>query len=329
MHQDNYKNIFNAYTDAVVIHTVEGELLEFNKEFVELTGLATFSIKFYELFDFNEEQKQDITARICHQKNAVVIYEASLTTTTEVSVPVEIKSKTVVFNSSSAILTIIRDISNRKALEKQLLNTIVETEEKERQRLAIDLHDEIGPLLSSMKMYMQLLKNATDSSKMEYINNQLLDLVKEAITATREISNSLSPHVLSNYGLIPAMSNMMDNIRPFIPVTFKTNCDSIRFEDNVETVYYRIFKELCNNTLKHSKAKNIDIALKFANGTLYLHYSDDGIGFELDEKLNSKKDGIGLFNILSRVQAINGEYQIATSKGNGFNFELKAKVKMK
>lgn len=329
MHHDNYKNIFNAYTDAVVVHTIAGEVLEFNKEFIELSGQSTAATNFYNTLDLDNEQRQSITNQIDTQNEAILVYESALFNGTETSIPVEIKSRAVTFNASPAVLTVLRDISNRKELEKQLLNTIVETEEKERQRLAIDLHDEIGPLLSSMKMYMQLLKSATDSSKIEYINNQLLELVKEAITSTREISNSLSPHVLSNYGLIPAMSNMMDNIRPFIPVKFKTNCDTVRFEDNVETVYYRIFKELCNNTLKHSKAKNIDISLKFANGTLYLHYSDDGVGFELDEKLNSKKDGIGLFNILSRVQAINGEYQITTSKGSGFKFELKTKTKTK
>lgn len=331
--EKNFKNIFDASADSIIIHATTGEIIEFNREFAKITnGTIGKNQNIYNFFDFTTESKNDFLKKIQLNSNSIdtiINFETNLLLPIDTQIPVEVKSRNFEYTGQAVVLTLIRDVSTRKELEKKLLNTIVETEEKERQRLAIDLHDEIGPLLSSMKMYMQLLKGTKDAQKSEYITNQLLDLVKEAITSTREISNSLSPHVLSNYGLIPAMTNMMDNIRPFITVEFKTNCDTIRFDENIETVYYRIFKELCNNSLKHAKAKKIEISLKYSNNTLYLQYSDNGIGFSLEEKLTSKKDGIGLFNILSRVQAINGEYEIITEKGQGFKFELRTKSKTK
>jgi len=212
-------------------------------------------------------------------------------------------------------------------MERRILDTIIETEENERERLASDLHDEIGPILSSMKMYINSLSENENKKKKEYIITQLLELVREAISNIRAISNALSPHILTNYGLPAAIKSTIQNAQEFIDIEFSNNFKKLRFPSNVEIIYYRILNELLNNTLKHAKAKKIVILLQFDEGYLVLRYFDDGVGFNVEQVMKKKQSGIGLFNILSRIKTISGKYKIETSHGNGFRFELICKVR--
>ncbi len=227
---------------------------------------------------------------------------------------------------SGNIIVTIRDITDRKLVEKKMLDGIIEAEERERQRMAGDLHDEIGPVLSSLKMYISSFAPNIPEEKQKYIIDQSMNLIKEAITSVREISNALSPHVLNNYGLVAALKNTMDGFSDYMKVDFKCNLEKTRLSLTIESVYYRIIKELINNTLKHSGANSIKIELLLEKDVLRLYYLDNGKGFDVDEIIKEKGRGIGLFNILSRVKTINGIYKFLGGKGEGFGFELATKI---
>jgi signal transduction histidine kinase len=221
----------------------------------------------------------------------------------------------------------VRDITERKTLEKKLFETIINTEEKEREKFAGDLHDEVGPLLSSLKMYISLLAETDDKKKKEYITPQIQTLIKEAITSVREISNDLSPHVLNNYGCVAAINSFIGMKRDFINVAFNQNLENVRFAQSIEIVLYRVVKELVNNTIKHAKAFNIEIKMYEEDNFIKLFYKDDGIGFKTDETVNLSSGSIGLLNIMSRVKTVNGKYKISSSKGTGFAFEMTIPLK--
>jgi len=327
-----FRNIYNNSTDAIIIHDLIGNIIDYNEEFRNISGWTHKALLTdINIFDlYVSETREDIRKGIAELKNDDQVYslETEVIDVSGMHVPVEIKCKTIEFLDSQLIMTIIQDISFRKSFEIKLLNTVIETEEKERIRFAVDLHDEIGPLLSSMKMYLSLLNETTEETKKKYISMQVMELVKQSITSIREISNSLSPHLLSNYGLLAAVQNILGITKDLISISFSSNCEHLRFSNNVEIVFYRILKELLNNTLKHASAKEIQISLNYKKNLLTLHFEDNGIGFNVLEQLAEKKTGFGLFNILSRVKAINGDYIFNSFKGKGVVFELFVKTEI-
>ncbi|MGC8824477.1 MAG: PAS domain S-box protein [Bacteroidales bacterium] len=236
---------------------------------------------------------------------------------------------TDVNNEIAGFILILFDITERKNYEIRLLETIITTEEKERERFAGNLHDEVGPLLSSLKMYLSLLAESEDKKKKDYILKQVQNLIKEAIQTVREISNDLSPHILNNYGCIAAINSYITLKSDFIHINFQHNIENKRFSAHLETIIYRITKELINNTLKHAEAKNIELKIIEADNMLSYYYHDDGKGFEMNDTFFEGKSGsIGLLNIVSRVKTINGKYQIKSAPAKGFTFELEVPLKV-
>lgn len=219
----------------------------------------------------------------------------------------------------------------RKIAERRELSAILRTEEIERKRFANDLHDGLGPLLSTIKMSLSaLVKSENEKSRLEIIKNAE-KLTEEAITSIKEISTNLSPHILNNFGLASAIKNFTDKIRDtkIISIDFQYNIFDERFENDIEVVLYRSVCELVNNTLKHAQASTININLNY-NSTkkiIDILYDDDGIGCEIDHVLNGKTEGMGLQNLNSRISSINGYLEIESDKGKGFHAYISIKTK--
>ena len=208
----------------------------------------------------------------------------------------------------------------RKESEAKLLAAIISTEEKERKHFAKELHDGLGPVLSSAKMTI----SAIDKKNIEEKNTGLLDkvekLVDNAILTTKEISNHLTPHVLARYGLKKAIETFIRNamISEMIQISLSANIDKKRYKESVEVVLYRIFCELINNTQRHAFASKITISLTDDNKNIELKYEDNGVGFDS----SNEKYGMGLTNIVSRVKALHGTIDLISSPQKGFNAHI-------
>jgi PAS domain S-box-containing protein len=220
---------------------------------------------------------------------------------------------------------ILHDISDRRRFEQDKLNAIVEAEERERLKLAGDLHDDVGPLLSSLNMYLSLLGRPQIENREEIIKS-MEGILKETIGSVREISNNLSPHILTKYGLLSAVNAFVESNKNLLKIELKENIGDIPLPKIVETSCYRIIKELLNNTLKYAQAKNVEITLTIQEKMLYLGYRDDGIGFDLESKLSKGKTGIGLLNILDRVKSLKATYSIHSKAGEGFCLDMKFRI---
>ena len=208
----------------------------------------------------------------------------------------------------------------RKESEAKLLSAIISTEEKERKHFAKELHDGLGPVLSSAKMTI----SAIDKKNIEEKNTGLLDkvekLVDNAILTTKEISNHLTPHVLARYGLKKAIETFIRNamISEMIQISLSANIDKKRYKESVEVVLYRICCELINNTQRHAFASKIAISLTDDNKNIELKYEDNGVGFDS----SNEKYGMGLTNIVSRVKALHGKIELISSPQKGFNAHI-------
>ncbi len=213
-----------------------------------------------------------------------------------------------------------------KENENRVFSAIVRTEENERQTFAKELHDGLGPILSSIKMAFSALNKdiATDDNKLIMLKTNFA--IDEAIITIKEISNKLSPHILANFGLERAIKSFLDTvmIKQNTQLTYKSNLEGKRYDFTVETVMYRVACELITNTLRHAAARNLSISLSQDAGILSMHYSDDGIGFDMEEMANNK--GMGLSNIESRVKSINGAIAIVSSPKNGMKVSINVRV---
>jgi signal transduction histidine kinase len=207
----------------------------------------------------------------------------------------------------------------RLIMEKRVLNAVINTEESERKRFAKDLHDGLGPLLSSVKMSFSAIEGKDDHSDQKAILSSAKQAINEAISSLKEISNNLSPHILDNFGLASAIRSFTNKIDQTgkIKIEFRSNIREKRYPGNTEVILYRAICELINNTLKHSKAKKILISLDEEDGKLKVLYQDDGKGFDYNLVLLNETGGMGLPNIRSRINSINGNFAVDSLPGEG------------
>jgi signal transduction histidine kinase len=208
---------------------------------------------------------------------------------------------------------------DRLRTERMVLNAIINTEENERRRFANDLHDGLGPILSTVKMSVSSLSDRiSDPDGIEILNNTN-HLVNEALNTIKEISDNLSPHVLSNFGLTSAINTFTTKINQtgIVEIGFKSNMENYRLENDKEVVIYRAACELINNAIRHSGASHIDIELNKHEKFVTLHFYDNGRGFDSSSLRKEDVKGMGLSNIETRVKSVEGVFVIESTRGKG------------
>ena len=177
-----------------------------------------------------------------------------------------------------------------------------------------------------LKMLVSGLDANKESEVNEKIKQNLRQAVDEAISGVRDISANISPHILNNFGLKDAVEAFIKRMRQAdnFKVYFTTNLENQRFNYNIEVVVYRVICELINNTLRHAAASKVTIDLQLEEGILYLEYTDNGIGFDVNRI--SGHTGMGLDNMRYRLQSGNGDIEIVSEHGKGMRANAFIKV---
>ncbi len=190
----------------------------------------------------------------------------------------------------------------------------IKTLEAERKRIAGDLHDEIGPMLSAVKLQINHLEptEETELAALERSSEQIDHIIQRF----RDISFNLLPNTLVRKGLIKAMEEFIHRTQEahHLAITLKT--DPISLTQEKEINIYRIVQEIVHNTVKHARATKMDIILQQKKAHFLLQTADDGIGFEYEEK-KQHASGLGLMNIQSRVEVLGGDLTVQTTPGRG------------
>jgi signal transduction histidine kinase len=217
---------------------------------------------------------------------------------------------------------------DRMKTERRVLNAIINTEENEKKRFAKDLHDGLGPLLSTVKMSLSALNGKIkDPAGIEILQNTN-HIVNEAISTIKEVSNNLSPHILTNFGLSSAISAFTNKINQTkaLEIDFKSNMENKRLDADKEVVIYRAACELINNAILHSGASRIDIDLNKHEKFVTLQFSDNGRGFDTSKLEKEDNKGMGLSNIETRVKSIEGVFILESNPGKGTSALIKVIV---
>jgi len=208
--------------------------------------------------------------------------------------------------------------------EKKFLSVIIQAEEKERERIAKDIHDGLGPLISTIKMSVSALKKEKVLNESNEILQNLEMVINESIKTLKDISNNLSPHVIENFGLVKALKNFIQKINSSknLKINFICSDSFPRISRDVEIVLYRVICELFNNTMKHADARIIDITLSQDYKSVYVDYKDDGKGFEMDSLFKSPVTGTGFHNIFSRINSLKGTIETDSEPGKGVRVRI-------
>ncbi|TDE16748.1 sensor histidine kinase [Dyadobacter psychrotolerans] len=209
-----------------------------------------------------------------------------------------------------------------KNYSKLLLDTALNSEETERRRIAQDLHDDIGTMLSLTKLSLnQLSKRITENGEKEdQIMRKAQSLVEETILHVRRITRELVPTTLERFGLAEAIDEFIHKLEEGnnLTICFQPGEEELpRQGQKIELTLYRIMQELVNNAIKHGQCSKIEISLEMSKDFIGLRVADNGIGFDPDMIKEGKLAGLGLLGIESRLAIVNGTVQYSKNATGG------------
>lgn len=224
-------------------------------------------------------------------------------------------------------------LKNKAEIEKKINQQkfrsvlILEGQEEERKRIAMDIHDGIGQMLTSLKYQIESINGKSEQEVMDKIA-EIKQGIKDVIKEVRKVTFNLKPTVLGDYGLQAALNVFVREIGKLsdVELTYSSEGESNqRIPQKVENNIFRIVQEAINNAIKYSKAKRIEVFLKQTENDLVVTVNDEGLGF--DEKIVQARNmniesGHGFFNMYERTEYINGQLEIKSEPGKGTMVKL-------
>jgi PAS domain S-box-containing protein len=323
--EKKFRTVFDKSKQPIIIADLKGTILTGNLAYTNLSGYTTekpMSLKDVLFPDQYDELEKRLGILLNHQDTGpgewrVKFKDGSIRI-------VETNSSLMEYNGEDAFLVILRDITDMRQAEQRIMEAVINTEETERSRISQDLHDGLGPVLSTIKIYFQVYNDTKDESQKPVLMEKMKNTIEEAIRLVSEISHNISPHVLRNYGFYAALREFTRQLSLTGLVNIEVTCpEEIALSENHGITLYRAIAELINNSVKHSACRNIGIKISNEGEVLCIHYTDDGKGFDPVQNIGRKNGGSGLHNIHTRIQALRGQVQIQSEPDKGMTAVLK------
>jgi signal transduction histidine kinase len=207
--------------------------------------------------------------------------------------------------------------------QKEILLATILTQEKERERIAQDLHDEISSKLNVVSLTLHSLKSASKSAD-EKINvmDDIIKLNNNAIENSRKIAHNLLPPILEKFGLNAAIDELVHDFEKTksVKINYTNNINFNTFNAGAQLNIFRIVQELLNNSIKHGKATEVTILFTRNAVENICTYTDNGLGFNTANLKQNK--GLGIRNIESRILFLNGNFQVTSEKNKGIKINF-------
>jgi two-component system, NarL family, sensor kinase len=208
-----------------------------------------------------------------------------------------------------------------------LTQAVIEAEETERKRIASDLHDGVGQLFSAVKMNLSGLLNRMEIKKEEdrFLAEKTMALVDESCKEVRVISHKMMPNFLLKSGIAADIKSFIEKIdEKKLKISFESIGFKEQLEFNEEVILYRVIQELIGNVIKHANANELNISLIKTKENIQVKIVDNGIGFDYEKAI--EKGGLGLKNILVRIQYIKGTIQFLKNKPSGSLVQIDIRI---
>jgi PAS domain S-box-containing protein len=226
----------------------------------------------------------------------------------------------------------LKQIRNYQKKLKDINTELILAEEKERRRIAENLHDSLGQTLSLAYIKLSSITNEPEGTHLQQTLNETSELLNHAISESRILTYDLSPPVLYELGLIPAFMWKLEQIahKFDIKTVVISEFDTIDIKKEYKILVYRIVAELINNIIKHASADQIELEVKRTKEFYYITVSDNGVGFiKRRNKQVTMKGGFGLMSITERLENIKGNLEIKSNKGKGTKATVRIPVSEK
>ncbi|TYP92153.1 PAS domain S-box-containing protein [Fodinibius salinus] len=326
--EEKYRHIFKDNPEPMWIYNPDTlEFIEVNQAAVEHYGYTEEEFLGMTLADIRPPK--DIEA----MKQAVQQYQGQNSYSEEwvhlkkdgSKINVELSISNVKYKGNNFRLVLVNDVTEQKRVQEKMIQSVIEGENRERKRIAHELHDGLGQYLVAANMNFESVKN--NLGQLEHKRqNQFkmgMSLLKNALSETRSISYNLMPKAIADFGLATALKNMVQDFRKSTDIEFQFdyNCDELRLKDQAEINIYRIFQEITSNSVRHAECTKITMKLQLKEDSLNIVISDNGIGAELNDQ--QKGSGLGLRGIKMRVSNLGGSLSIDTKPGKGMKTVIK------
>ena len=222
-----------------------------------------------------------------------------------------------------------KNLTLLKEQELTTINAMVDGQEKERKRIAEDLHDNLGSVLATLKLHFENLKmnNETKKIDQETLFNKTENLIDEAYLKVRSIAHAKNAGVLANQGLLIAIKTMAEKISSADKIKIEVIDYGLdqQLDNSLEITVFRIIQELLTNILKHADAKNATINISLYDKNLNIIIEDDGDGFEFNNL--SLKKGMGISSIITRIEHLEGSFDVDSTIGKGSSIIINIPIK--
>ncbi|MFD1292260.1 ATP-binding protein [Lutibacter holmesii] len=338
------KGLNYALDNAALFVSVaqDGSIVYMSKKFQTLLGIDTVKDeKAYleELLLLDGEEQQAVKELLKGKRRSIWVGELEMATKKNQSLWLEMSIIPMnQLRNNQQVLILCTDITKRKESQSEIdilneerfteqvnrqktqASQIVEAQEEERKRIAKDIHDGIGQMLTALKFNIESI-NAKNVEGTAVKVSKLKELLGNLIKEVRAVTFNLTPPELVDYGIVPTIQKLTERLASFTgkEIFFENKTDfKGRFDSLVETNLYRVVQEAVNNSLKYAEANYILVSISHSNQVLSIVIDDDGKGFDAEKLLAEKSEaGMGLFFMKERISYVNGRIFINSSKNNG------------
>ncbi|MCU1268076.1 MAG: hypothetical protein JWM21_4394 [Acidobacteria bacterium] len=326
--EQKYRELFENAKDAIYVHDLNGRYTSINPAAEALSGYSREEILGRSFAEFiAPEYLGPVHENLCRKLSDAgeTSYEVEVIAKDGRRVPVEINSRLIRKNGEAVgIQGIARDITERKRAQEAMRSyprRLIEAQETERENIARELHDEIGQVLTAVRINLQSALRSSGKETFLLRIEDSIAVVDEALKQVRELSLQLRPSLLDDMGLTAALRWYANRyaLRTGFTVEIQSDCENGRLRRELETACFRIAQEALTNIARYTEATRVLIELKRAQGTLALLIRDDGPGFDVEALFNNASAGaaLGLRGMEERALSLEGHFQINSAPGRG------------
>lgn len=320
--EEKYRSLVESSLQSILI-MVENRVRYFNKAFSDLLGYSEeeiFKMDRNELLAMAHPQDRDELREFKeYDLKKPQILEFRLRGKDGNYKWVRCRVGKIAFSAHNSIVVTAIDITEQKKAHELALASATESEDRERQRIAGELHDGLGQLLSSAVLHLGALKSVINELDRKSISNYntALKTIQSALAETRVISHNLMPKAIKDFGYALAVEQLINSLKEAsgVQLSFFTNFRDGRLSPMLERNLYRITQEAVTNIVRHSNAQSAVVQFMKYPDMLILTIEDDGIGFQQDHV--DEKKHIGLRNIAIRAETIGARLDIDSDPGHG------------
>ena len=338
--EERYRELFENARDAMYVHDLAGTYTSINHAAEKLSGYSRDEIIGHSFSEFvAAEHIKQVRERFCNKlaKRGETTYEVEVIAKDGRRVPVEVSSRAIYENGVIVgVQGTARDITERKLAQDALQmfsRQLIEAQEDERRRIARELHDQIGQVLTAVKMNLHAVRRVCHTKEAGGPIKDNIEAVDEALRLVRDLSVDLRPPLLDDLGLVTALHWYVDRYARRTEVSAEVLIEvkdpNVRFSREIETACFRIAQEALTNIARHARANRVALRLRKKHNLLILTIKDDGIGFDPKalRRRAPRLTTLGLLGMQERANAAGGILEInsAISRGTEIRLELPLK----